>query len=993
MAITSTNKRPFIPNIFSTAGQKMLQDQMDWMWGQLMGRLTMKSLAAEVKDIIEAKAEATTLEDLAAQLDELTAVSDGALTIWYSATDPAGKAEYDIWFRTTPQPYLVQRWIGGVYVDISSTATARALILAYGAQQTADGKIKVYRQNDAPTGLTATDDGDLWFDTNDSNKLYAWNGSTLAWVSAQDTHLDDTVNAMKTEIIQAANELRLRASLEATNDFGVAIETVMAEVLITAGNITAEVTNKTAHVSSLPPALEDLYLGKLWVKTDTDEHLWWKAIVMNTLRSYAAQIIGTSAVFNDLSDDTEIDLTIKTTTVQETGTITPTTPRAISGKSVVYAHHAKRNILKPGTTVTSDGVTMTVAADGTVTLNGTCTASAGSPVLFTVLMGFYLNGQVTFSANNTVAYGSDLQMRLLESSSAQVASPTTNFGVTTVGAKATFTLNNQYVYGWAIRVQGGVTYTNATLKPQLEPGDTALGYVPYDGVLHTFTPDATLYGLTGKEDEIGSDGHVIHKTALVTLVGGTEAWALSLYQPTDTTLVRFTLPLVAIALNPAGMCSRFPWVAIGAQSGERASGHSTAQQINIWILKSRLAGWSDALTDAQKVTLFKNWLASNNTQVLYQLATPTTASVAPVQINGEDGYNVISATTVVNPVTVDYLGSGWGLVSRDSRRVYASSKFVIDETGATIHHVLLDGITPYEAWSHLYGGGLEIFETSTGKLIGGLTVRNGKVVLAASALSDPRVNSDFLCLVFTENGTVSGVATTKFGLKISKGSVDALSFSASAPNSDPTNVSGHISSRGRVMRLSTYTLDPGTDYAEILLSPSGSLGLTAKKTVSGTPYYAALTFYPDSTKIECNGHFNPVDNGVSNLGNSSTPTRWRRLYCTQTVDVSSDERTKQDIQDVEPDLLYKLRPRAYRLKANPEKLHFGLIAQEVFEALKEQGMPDADLYGDENPENLSVRYGELHALETAAIQQLRRKIEALEAEPRWLRTLKKIFRR
>ena len=52
------------------------------------------------------------------------------------------------------------------------------------ARLTADGKNTIYSQNAAPTGGTyATDD--LWFDTDDGNKVYRWNGT--AWVSAQDT--------------------------------------------------------------------------------------------------------------------------------------------------------------------------------------------------------------------------------------------------------------------------------------------------------------------------------------------------------------------------------------------------------------------------------------------------------------------------------------------------------------------------------------------------------------------------------------------------------------------------------------------------------------------------------------------------------------------------------------------------------------------------------------------------------------------------------------
>ncbi len=57
------------------------------------------------------------------------------------------------------------------------------------AQATADGKNKVYRQSSAPTtGPFAT--GDLWFDTDDDNKHYRWNGSEWVGFTLGDGALD-----------------------------------------------------------------------------------------------------------------------------------------------------------------------------------------------------------------------------------------------------------------------------------------------------------------------------------------------------------------------------------------------------------------------------------------------------------------------------------------------------------------------------------------------------------------------------------------------------------------------------------------------------------------------------------------------------------------------------------------------------------------------------------------------------------------------------------
>ncbi|GEM_PF-1125874 len=142
----------------------------------------------------------------------------------------------------------------------------------------------------------------------------------------------------------------------------------------------------------------------------------------------------------------------------------------------------RKNLLPPQTPQTKSGVTLTVQEDGGVHLSGTCTAAEGNPITFSVLMGETLNGQYTFSMGNAQAVGGHLQMRLLESETAQVSSVATNFSATVANATNTFELDDQYVYGWLIRVGGGETY-DVTLYPQLEAGSTATAYEPYKSVL------------------------------------------------------------------------------------------------------------------------------------------------------------------------------------------------------------------------------------------------------------------------------------------------------------------------------------------------------------------------------------------------------------------------------------------------------------------------------------------------------------------------------
>lgn len=115
-----------------------------------------------------------------------TARQLGSITTYYQTSQPAsGMLAGDLWIDTDDSN-KVYRYSGSAWQVAQDQGIAAAISAAAGAQATADGKVKLYAQTSAPTGLLATDDGDLWVDTDDSNKLYRFNGGTLAWVLIQD---------------------------------------------------------------------------------------------------------------------------------------------------------------------------------------------------------------------------------------------------------------------------------------------------------------------------------------------------------------------------------------------------------------------------------------------------------------------------------------------------------------------------------------------------------------------------------------------------------------------------------------------------------------------------------------------------------------------------------------------------------------------------------------------------------------------------------------
>jgi len=105
------------------------------------------------------------------------------------------------------------------------------------AEAAADGKIVSFYQSSAPT---ATGVGDIWFDTDDGNKMYRWNGAS--WVVAQDT-------AITTAITTASTALGDAAFAQATAD----------------GKI-----NTYFQASAPTPEA----VGDLWFETDANNAVW-----------------------------------------------------------------------------------------------------------------------------------------------------------------------------------------------------------------------------------------------------------------------------------------------------------------------------------------------------------------------------------------------------------------------------------------------------------------------------------------------------------------------------------------------------------------------------------------------------------------------------------------------------------------------------------------------------------------------------------------------
>jgi hypothetical protein len=120
----------------------------------------------------------------------------GKVTTFYASTTPTAEAIGDLWYNTTT--LILLRWNGSAWQNTANFGATAAQISAIDAAQLdadnalalADSKIETFFQTTAPTGASV---GDLWFDTDDENKLYRYSGST--WVLAQDGTIADAITS------------------------------------------------------------------------------------------------------------------------------------------------------------------------------------------------------------------------------------------------------------------------------------------------------------------------------------------------------------------------------------------------------------------------------------------------------------------------------------------------------------------------------------------------------------------------------------------------------------------------------------------------------------------------------------------------------------------------------------------------------------------------------------------------------------------------------
>ena len=314
-----------------------------------------------------------TADGLAQNLADVETTADGKNKIFRQTTAPTATAIGDIWFDTD-DGNKIYYWTGTAWVSVQDNAIATA-------QATADSKIKTFYQANPPT---ATGVGDIWFDTDDGFKQYFWNGT--AWTSVQDTSIAAAQSAA-----------------------------TAAQAAATAAQTTADGKNKVFRQTSAPTASAT---GDLWFDTDDDNRIYrWSGT------AWVANDLGTNALANFSANKITsgtIDASVVTVSNINAGNISTGTLNAdriaaasITGSKLVAGTITASNIETgtiTATQIAASTITGAKIAAATITASNiaanTITASqiaAGTITATQIATGTITTSQLaagTLSANN-----------------------------------------------------------------------------------------------------------------------------------------------------------------------------------------------------------------------------------------------------------------------------------------------------------------------------------------------------------------------------------------------------------------------------------------------------------------------------------------------------------------------------------------------------------------------------------------------------------------
>lgn len=290
---------------------------------------------------------------------------------------------------------------------------------------------------------------------------------------------------------------------------------------------------------------------------------------------------------------------------------------------------------------------------------------------------------------------------------------------------------------------------------------------------------------------------------------------------------------------------------------------------------------------------------------------------------------------------VTYRWSGTAWVEVIAQKVSASAVQIDPENGLVVTQYLSNQTqipTYFKANSRQFG----LYDPA-GQAIAEGGIENGKGYFAATSLRNPNTSDARIDLIreISANVTYNGLR-----MMINDNEVGKLIASyISAATKSLT-----LDSCGGAMSLRSTRTGQAT-FSSVEVDVQGSQGsVLLQSTMHG------------------GGQFEMLE--LSGLAN--------RIYATHALTVNSDQTLKQDIEDVQTDLVDLLTPRQFRWKNNPERLNYGFIAQEVAEAIEACDLPELELIGKGRDGKMVMSYEQIIALLVDKTRRQDRRMCAIE---------------
>ena len=333
------------------------------------------------------------------------------------------------------------------------------------------------------------------------------------------------------------------------------------------------------------------------------------ALIQNPVGNKSGELVS----FSDGADMPAISVIAHIEPIQEgEGDPSPDNERPISGWESVNVNVTGKNMLPPyATSQTKNDITFAVNEDGTITANGT--ASATTVLYLSAYVDTWSSG--TYILNGCPSTGGDGKYCLCMYKTGGVTY------VSDVGNGVTFEGQNQLEC--AIVIWKNQVLSNLTFKPMIRVSGASAEYEPYTGTTTTTALGRTVYG--GTLDVVS--GVLTVTYGYVDL--GTLSWTYSTSYDTPV----FTTSRANLNAKPnSANCISSVYVAKDHFWAESGNDFCVASGLN-WVNVSN-SNYTDA-------TSFKS--AMSGVQLCYELATPQTYTLTPTEISTLLGENNVWA--------------------------------------------------------------------------------------------------------------------------------------------------------------------------------------------------------------------------------------------------------------------------------------------------------------------------------------------------------------